>query len=366
MNFHHWKTRILLLIFFLLLICFISVPIWGFGAVVIFDRANSDYVCQPMQIHWEGAKQSMEILDNSSEFEFINKLQRVYSFGDIYTDGTSVTVVGSFNEYEPPNLMNIDIETGKLNWYACETESMILGENHLYIGYTDFSGAFVTAYEVESGIEVWYTKVDNHGVSDIEITPIGLLVTTNNHGRERYYLLNKNDGQQSKSFSDRYAMNEFFIQNGQNIFKLTAEGIASSGDQNWETKLNELPYRAKIKTTSRNGVVLVDIRDHFLSRVIALDSRTGAILWQTDQNIKSDLAIEDNIVYFLTDDASLLAADLTTGYILGHVMFSPSLKEMEEFDFVNAYPRISVNNGVVVVYFDNSRQLFTFQFSLSK
>jgi outer membrane protein assembly factor BamB len=275
-------------------------------------------------------------------------------------DGTSVIVVGSLQANEATSLMSVDIETEKLNWSVCETQSMILDKNHVYVGYSDF-GAFVTTYDVESGMKGWQEKVDNQGLSDIEITPIGLLITTNDHGRKRYYLLDENDGQQIRSFSDQYAMNEFFTQNGQNILQLTGKGIASSGTQNWETELNELPYRATLKATLRNDVVLVDIRDHFISQVFSLDSHTGAILWQTDQNIKSNLTEEDGVVYFLTEDALLVAADLRTGTSLGHVQFSPGLKEMDDFDFVNAYPRVAVNDGVVVVYFDSARQLFAFR-----
>jgi outer membrane protein assembly factor BamB len=116
-----------------------------------------------------------------------------------------------------------------------------------------------------------------------------------------------------------------------------------------------------MKTTLRDDSVLVDIRDHFISQIFALDSHTGAILWQTERNIKSNLAEEDGVVYFLTEDALLVAADLRTGTSLGHVQFSPGLKEMDDFDFVNAYPRVAVNDGVVVVYFDSARQLFAFR-----
>ena len=357
------KGYILFLIFSLLLIGF---NFLAFGVGVIYDRTKMDYECRPVRINWEGAKQSVEVTNNSSRFELINKLQNIYSFGAIYMDGTSVILVGSLQANEVTNLMSLDIETEKLNWSACETEPMLLDKNHVYVGYTDLGGAFVTTYDVESGMKVWHAKVDNQGTSDIEITPIGLLITTNDHGRKRYYLLDENNGQQIRSFSDQYSMNGFFTQNGQNIFQLTGQGLVSSGIQNWETELDELPYRATMKTTLRNGVVLVDIRDHFISQIFALDNHTGAILWQTERNIKSDLAEEDGVVYFLTEDALLLAADLRTGTSLGHVLFSPGLKEMDDFDFVNAYPRVSVNDGVVVVYFDSARQLFAFSFSPEK
>lgn len=357
---HQKKAYVLIFTFILLVTCFISIPVIGFGAVVILDRTSSDYA---RQVNWGETKQSMEVSNTSSEFKLINKLQKVYSYEDIFSDGTSAIIVGSFHENEVSRLMNIDIETGGLNWQACETQTMILGENHVYVSYNEFSGGFVTAYRVDGGIEVWRTKIGNDGVSDIEITPIGLLVTTNDRGKKRYYLLNENDGQIRKSFKDQYALNDFFIQNGQNIFKLTDRGVASSGIHNWETKLNELPYRPTIKTIHRNDIVLIDVRDHFLSQIVALDSETGTILWQTQRNIKSNLAVENNNIYFLTEDASLLAVDLMTGHVLGQVEFSPSFKEMVEFDFVNTYPRVSVDNGIVVVYFDNARQLFAFSFS---
>ncbi len=325
-----------------------------------------DYNCQSVSSSWDPVKVTQTIVDYSPEFEPLKVFENIYSWGPIYSLENDVYFVGSLSKTENTQLLNFNIESERLNWQICETEAMILDQDRVYVGHTDFAGAFIIAIDAMTGERIWYTKVDHRAVSNIEVSSNGLLVTTNDHGDKRYYLVDAETGEREKAFQDYYAKNEFLINSGQTVYQQTPQGLSVTGNVNWEIKFANVADRREITTTLIDNILLIDVRDRFISQIYAVDNLNGKILWHTERNVKSNLAINDDVGYFLTHDSVFKAIDLFTGTIIGKIYFSPRLDAMPDLDYVNADPRVSVNEDVVIVYFDNSRQLFAFRFLPSK
>lgn len=333
----------------------------GFAVSMLRDAVKTSYNCRPTAASWDSALIELAIDDYSPAFEPLNEFREIYSWNPINLRKEALFFVGSINQREDVQLVSYDIQDGQVNWQVCETQVVEVDDSRVYVGHNDL-GAFVVAYSISDGTKLWHTKVDGRVVSTIEVTPIGLLVTTNDHGNNRYYLLNPETGKKRETFKTDGAKNSFFVENDQIVYQTTEQEIISFGDIQWKTRLGYSPYVFDTKIIVNNDIVLIDIRDHSMSQIIVLDANSGNILWQTDKYIKSDISITKGVVFFVTKSSDLLALDLQTGVELGYVSFTPSLMSIPDHDFVNAHPRVTSDEDIVVVYFDIGRQIFTFNF----
>lgn len=73
-------------------------------------------------------------------------------------------------------------------------------------------------------------------------------------------------------------------------------------------------------------------------------------------DVVSNLEVEDGIIYFMTADATLWALEEESGRLAGRVDLAPDL-----FLLVSNIYYIVAKDGIVAVYLDDSKQLFTFQ-----
>lgn len=311
---------------------------------------------------WDLAKTSYAVADISPSIESLNVLENIFSYGPIYLIDNDIFLVGNLEGRGDGELLSLDTQNGQVNWQMCETEAMIMDKDRIYVGYTDFSGAYVNAVDIQSGEKMWQTKVDHNGISTIQINFRDLLVTTNDHGDKRYYLVDRQTGKIHQTFRDYRVKDKYLVSAGYTIYEPTARGLAAIGNANWEIDLPNTFYQSEIKTTHIDHVLLIESNTNFISQIFAVDPSTGETLWQTEKNIKSNLVVEDGVVFFLTGESTLKAVDLFSGQSISEIQFSPSLTSLSDFDYVNSHPYIAVHNGKLAIYFDTGRQLFTFQF----
>lgn len=111
-------------------------------------------------------------------------------------------------------LLSLDTQNGQLNWQLCETQAMIMDTDRIYVGYTDFSGAYLNAVDFQTGEKLWQTKVDHNVISTIQTDFGDLLVTTNNHGDKRYYLVDKQTGEIRQTFRDYRVKDKYLVSAG--------------------------------------------------------------------------------------------------------------------------------------------------------
>ncbi len=96
-----------------------------------------------------------------------------------------------------------------------------------------------------------------------------------------------------------------------------------------------------------------------IGSVVLLDGDTGETIWQTDNDVISNVAIDKSTAFYLTTSAELVAMDLDTGQITGSVQFMvPEIQFGSDRGYF-----VAAADGTVFAYFGDSRQLFSFRFS---
>jgi outer membrane protein assembly factor BamB len=83
----------------------------------------------------------------------------------------------------------------------------------------------------------------------------------------------------------------------------------------------------------------------------------GNLLWETEGNVVSNVAINEDTAFYITTDLEVKAVDLETGTPKGSITFSPTSGAVgNRAYFIAAYEEN------VVVYLGDSRQLFSFSY----
>ena len=104
-----------------------------------------------------------------------------------------------------------------------------------------------------------------------------------------------------------------------------------------------------------------------LKKIYAYDPSINSTLWDLEiPNIVSNIAIENNTIFFLTDDAALWSVNGKTGDPLATLTFE---SKNSVISLSNGYPfrhYIIASDDIVVVYLGDSHQLFAFHFSPGK
>ncbi|MCP5098542.1 MAG: PQQ-binding-like beta-propeller repeat protein [Chloroflexi bacterium] len=339
-----------LLIIFAIFILYI---IWG-GKI---DVNNCSYVysSQPLPV--------VQQIPNSTSTRF--KLEREYRDLFLHTimlEEATIFAFGSINDNA--NLLSLDTTTGQINWQTCASGAMNVGTDFVFVSYTDTRGAYVVAYDKESKTEVWQEKVDfwRH-VTDLTVTPFGLLVQTANRNSERYYLLNMETGKQEASFRTKADRQSFWINNGSTVYRIPSfNEVIAQGKAEWQTKINYDSYPGidPIELILNDDVIVAYKKSPTITQIAVLDQANGAILWQTDLNIQSNLVVEKGVLFFVTGDTELMAFDLYKGVFLGSATFSPGVDQIAG---LNTRILVSASGNQVVVYFSSSYQLFVFHFT---
>jgi len=79
------------------------------------------------------------------------------------------------------------------------------------------------------------------------------------------------------------------------------------------------------------------------------------MIWEHSK-ILSNVVIDQQTVYFLTQDMQFVGADIHTGDVLVSASFSPN----EAVDSVNNVYQIAVDNNRIVIYFGGTHELSAF------
>jgi outer membrane protein assembly factor BamB len=133
----------------------------------------------------------------------------------------------------------------------------------------------------------------------------------------------------------------------------------TEGNRIWQIPLND-PFSMKLVFTKELILVRTLQGAGPYGQLYVLDRQTGSILWKTERgSILSNATVSNDIVYYLSVDGQLDAADINTGQILGTIDFTP---EIIIPNGVYRYHSVAADNGHVVVYLGDSQQLFAFNF----
>ncbi|MCB9419064.1 MAG: PQQ-binding-like beta-propeller repeat protein [Ardenticatenaceae bacterium] len=95
-----------------------------------------------------------------------------------------------------------------------------------------------------------------------------------------------------------------------------------------------------------------------LGDVAALNGETGDLIWETEKNVVSNVAVDGAVAFFVTSQAELVALDVETGQKVGSVQFSNGETQLGE----DKGYFVAASGGNVFVYLGDGRQLFAFHF----
>lgn len=264
------------------------------------------------------------------------------------------------------NLINANIETGKVNWQVVSGSGFIATDsNQVYVQTPNqpFGGATgIASYDINSGEKTWETAFDWKyaiGVSNLTHADSGINARTYHRGEGAFYVLDQDSGEIT-AFIDKDGF-IFAIENG-TTYEWFGSTLQASGQINWETHIDGASFydRDLAAPIILDNLIIVKSGHSSSSSITAVRKSDGANIWQFSQDVVSNVAVGGTTTYVLTEQTELLALDTQTGKVLGSLSFIPSFPE--NFDFVNTSIFVAAAGDTVAIYFENTRQLSIFRF----
>ena len=282
----------------------------------------------------------------------------------------SLYAIVSTKPYEKPSLLEFNLLTGDITEHPNPSRSILprimttisSNSNFIYIGLSSNQkigseeqmkgAAKIIGFDPTINEVVWECTVP--GVSSINTMTISEETIGVDGNLLYYFYIDADNGQllQQEEKEIGYIMS---VQNGltfkrKDLFTLQAINSNTKSIE-WETSLNN-DYISFAPSFEEHGIIV----QTGLDSIFSLNPSTGEILWG-HENVISNTATDGTNVYFLTDEAKLLAIDIETGVISGEVQFLPkSIAHIQNRVF-----RVTASEDYLVVYFGDSNELFAFQ-----
>lgn len=227
---------------------------------------------------------------------------------------------------------------------------------HVYLGYDGHRNApsNVVAYNIDTNIVEWMQPIPITSGSQIGSLTVNEIIGVST---TEFFLLNASTGQILSEPSE-----------GEREYPLSSLGYYAYwyAAINPQSSLSTLEFWAKLTPEIYQPPILLDDIIVFrtaqpgknVGKVRVFNLQTSDMLWETSENVISNVAIDHTRAYYLTSAAELMALDLQTGAVLGKIEFtSESLEPQDKQGFY-----IAANDNNVFVYFGDSRRLFAFRF----
>lgn len=304
----------------------------------------------------------LTILEKSSHFSLLEEFRDVHLNRNVELEEGTAYMAVSFDETDPIHLASFDLSTGDTNWRVNGSGEVAIGESFVYFPSRRDYGSIV-AYDKRTGTQVWEQRVDSlYVVDDLQVTALGLLVTTASHGSTRFHLLDIETGEKWQTFQTDEEWQAFLSKNGLTAYTVeNHQVVIAQGQENWQTPVDfeSIPFTSPIQIIRSKDQILAYGQSRTHAQLIALNRENGTILWQMSQDIKSNLAIDQGVLFFVTEDSELVAVDMQTGREEGSVAFSP-VAEQGSGHYTEV--TIATERGKVFVHFASSGQIFYFDF----
>lgn len=254
----------------------------------------------------------------------------------------------------------IDAITGDMKWqrkYGIPT-SIVSSSSDLYVGAS--GGASVLKLDLITGNLIWETKLPKtRGLSYLSLDNDKLYVQTT-ATTDTFFVLNTSTGEIIRHIQGTMVFlstEKFIIQ--RSIISNEVDMINSETQQIiWTAKLgygfSMLPI-----FTEREILILTD-----LGGIYCLERDTGNIKWHIENIAISNIALGENIVYFLTRDGKLQGANLQSGDLKSLVEFNTDRFVLNGEYHIGGYNVIyDQEMKIIFVHLGDSAQLFAFQIS---
>lgn len=277
-------------------------------------------------------------------------------------------LLGSLAQDKPNSLHTINLSTGQVEAnYAIQgqTEVLAVGEKYFYLGVpslgkidenTTTGAAFVAAYEITSGQQVWRTYIrgargiDLVHVFENMISVIGATATIT-----RYQMLDADSGQVRYNSETSYPV----LISDNAWYSITPPNQLRAVEIEKVLWQREFDQRVLFLPPVMSNRIIIGRTGEVIGSVYGLDSVSGALLWESDDVVYSNVIADKGIVYFLTEHGELKAIEAKTGQAIASVQLVPDTAQ-EHLTQSYVY-NIVANNGMIVLYLGDSRQLFAFR-----
>lgn len=352
----------------------------GLVIVIAFNTVGSRF---NQGYFWSPAKQERFVRQHDGHFELLWESSPIYSGtetdgGKLYLTsiGQKAFILASFDARRRTSLYKLDIPTGNIDWQILDKRSFPIREpislasnsQNIFVGFNatgrvdheDMWGAGrIVAYDPASGQEVWSQPIGGaRTFNSLVVTDSTVSVP----GFSYYYVLDADSGAVLEKISraDEESRGYVLFKDENISYELEEDSIQAVDVKTRQRLWMQYPRHCCIYEQPVITDRLLVVHTHpRLGWVQAFDKLTGELVWQYDANsVVSNLAMGDNaVVYFVTEDAHLLAVDGHTGQELGRVEFGTTATT----DQSAAYD-VTASQDFVLVYMGDGRKLFAFRF----
>ncbi len=137
------------------------------------------------------------------------------------------------------------------------------------------------------------------------------------------------------------------------IFEAFANQVRVTGEGGWQQSVSGCDVQPLLMAdriiAKTNGCGEGEFRGE--PGVFAMSRDNGALLWQLNQEVVSNLAADGEHIVGLTSEANLLVIDAASGAVLSSLPFSP-LEVGADHDFF-----VAARDGTIAIYFGDSWEL---------
>jgi outer membrane protein assembly factor BamB len=284
--------------------------------------------------------------------------------------GDSLLVAGQFVQdtrmRTTVDVIAADLHDGHVLWQAVAGDNFLATDpDRAYFpsGRDPFAAVSIVAVDIRTGEQLWETPLDYDnaiGVEYLALADGSLGVRTYLRGNGAFYALDPSTGQIMTAVKEPNSI--VAMSRGQTT-EWFGDTVVVRGLGGWTAHLtteSALYDRELGPPLILSDSLIVQNGSYTAAPVSALSRADGSILWQYSGTSASNLAEAAGRIQFLTDDATLVALDSSTGGLLASLSFKPPLAS--DYDFANDPLVVAAQGDYIAVYFGDAEQLTILKF----
>jgi outer membrane protein assembly factor BamB len=294
-------------------------------------------------------------------------IQKTQNGVNLIASGEKLVMYGALSRCGNDGLVSFSTNDGKVITQSASghpipsntgIHHIAYNDTHVYLGYNGNRNtpSGVLAYKIDINTIVWIQPLPINTGS--QIGSIIVDETTLGIGTTQYFLLDASTGEILRERIENTLKFPLSSLGHLAFWHAAANPQSSLSTLEFWDRLTPEIYQPPLLTN--DSIVVRTARDgRIFGKVRVFDRQTNGLLWETSENVISNVAVTHARAYFLTSAAELVVMEIQTGHVLGKVEFDA--ENLEPQDDRGFYVAATDNN--VFVYFGDGRQLFAFRFS---
>lgn len=331
------------------------VILFALSSCFVFDKT---FLPTPMVGQPPPMQRTINNLIGLNQIWMLNDIYILWNRNDSTIDSFNgkTCFLGSYGENKSYGYtICLNTEDGEIFWYVKSDvhSSIEITQDDVFVSYS--SSAVLKKYSVETGNLVWTKRLDGTGSIYLYYIDDQIQVSTTS---QTLWILDENGEVIKKVKGDRI----FISTDEENYINLDGLQVIDVNSQEKEWEKRDLNYLTLAPIFTEDKVFLRD-GDNFSGTAYALSRQNGGVLWKSSE-IVSNLVYspEKNTIYAINEDGDLLAINEESGKITKVAEFLPKplifYYKDESFYYQLAYDN---KNNILLVYLDDSKQLFAFK-----